>query len=227
VNTDPNIDQILAQMRLSQADSQLPEDVRRYGFSVAKSPTAPLLLFALYSPSNTHDATFLANYAYINLNDKLLRVPGISQIRIFGAGQYAMRLWVRPDTLAKLNITVGEILSALQQQNAVNPAGQVGGEPAPKGQEFTYAVRAQGRLITAEEFGDIVIRANADGSIVRMKDVSRPELGAPPERAAVHPHRGIRRVCRAVDRPSRKQYLCPDRPDHAHRAVGKELHPHR
>ncbi len=178
VNTDPNIDQILAQMRLSQADSQLPEDVRRYGFSVAKSPTAPLLLFALYSPNDTHDATFLANYAYINLNDKLLRVPGISQIRIFGAGQYAMRLWVRPDTLAKLNITVGEILSALQQQNAVNPAGQVGGEPAPKGQEFTYAVRAQGRLITAEEFGDIVIRANPDGSIVRMKDVSRPELGA-------------------------------------------------
>jgi len=178
VNTDPNIDQILAQMRLSQADSQLPEDVRRYGFSVAKSPTAPLLLFALYSPNNTHDATFLANYAYINLNDKLLRVPGISQIRIFGAGQYAMRLWVKPDTLAKLNITVGEILSALQQQNAVNPAGQVGGEPAPKGQEFTYAVRAQGRLITAEEFGNIVIRANPEGSIVRMKDVSRPELGA-------------------------------------------------
>ena len=178
VNTDPNIDQILAQMRLSQADSQLPEDVRRYGFTVAKSPTAPLLLFALYSPNNTHDATFLANYAYINLNDKLLRVPGISQIRIFGAGQYAMRLWVKPDTLAKLNITVAEILDALQQQNMVNPAGQVGGEPAPRGQEFTYAVRAQGRLITAEEFGDIVIRANADGSIVRMKDVSRPELGA-------------------------------------------------
>ncbi len=178
VNTDPNIDQVLAQMRLSQADSQLPEDVRRYGFTVVKSPTAPLLLFSLYSPNNTHDATFLANYAYINLNDKLLRVPGISQIRIFGAGQYAMRLWVKPDTLAKLNITVGDILEALQQQNTVNPAGQIGGEPAPRGQEFTYAVRAQGRLITAEEFGDIVIRANPDGSIVRMKDVSRPELGA-------------------------------------------------
>jgi len=178
VDTDPNTDQILSQMRLAQADSQLPADVKNFGFTVAKSPTAPLMLFALYSPNNTHDATFLANYAYINLNDKLLRVPGISQTRIFGAGQYAMRLWVKPDTLAKLNITVPEIIEALQKQNAVNPAGQVGGEPAPKGQEFTYTMRAQGRLITEEEFGTIVIRANPDGSIVRMKDVARTDLGA-------------------------------------------------
>ena len=178
VDTDPNTDQILAQMRLAQADSQLPADVKNFGFSVAKSPTAPLMLFALYSPNNTHDATFLANYAYINLNDKLLRVPGISQTRIFGAGQYAMRMWVKPDTLAKLNITVPEIIEALQKQNAVNPAGQVGGEPAPKGQEFTYTMRAQGRLITEEEFGNIVIRANPDGSILRMKDVARTDLGA-------------------------------------------------
>jgi len=178
VDTDPNTDQILAQMRLAQADSQLPADVKNFGFTVAKSPTAPLMLFALYSPNNTHDATFLANYAYINLNDKLLRVPGISQTRIFGAGQYAMRMWVKPDTLAKLNITVPEIIEALQKQNAVNPAGQVGGEPAPKGQEFTYTMRAQGRLITEEEFGNIVIRANPDGSILRMKDVARTDLGA-------------------------------------------------
>ena len=178
VDSDPNIDQMLSQMRQAQADSQLPADVKNFGFSVAKSPTAPLMLFALYSPNNTRDATFLANYAYINLNDKLLRIPGISQTRIFGAGQYAMRLWLKPDTLAKLNITVPEIIEALQKQNTVNPAGQIGGEPAPKGQEFTYAVRAQGRLVTEEEFGNIVIRANPDGSIVRMKDVSRADLGA-------------------------------------------------
>ena len=108
----------------------------------------------------------------------MTRVPGIGQVQIFGAGQYAMRLWVKPDTLAKLGITVPEILDALKQQNTVNPAGQIGGEPVPPGQEFTYTVRAQGRLDRREEFGDIVVRANADGSIVRMRDVARIELGA-------------------------------------------------
>jgi len=114
----------------------------------------------------------------VNLNDPLTRVPGVGQVQIFGAGKYAIRLWVNPDTLGKLDITVSEIMSALQAQNTVNPAGQVGGEPAPKGQEFTYAVRAQGRLASVEEFENVVVRAKPDGSLVRVKDVARVELGA-------------------------------------------------
>ena len=110
--------------------------------------------------------------------DPLTRVPGIGSVLVFGAGQYAMRFWVNPDQLAKLQITVPEILSAIQVQNTVNPAGTIGSEPAPPGQEFTYTVRAQGRLTTPEEFGEIVVRANPDGSIVRLRDVARVELGA-------------------------------------------------
>jgi len=178
VATDPNTDQILAQMRESQAESQLPEDVRSVGITVKKSTASPLIMFALYSPKNTYDNVFLANYAYINLYDQLGRLPGIGSITIFGAGQYAMRVWVKPDQLAKLNITIPEIVSAINAQNAVNPAGKIGGEPIPQGQEFTYAVRAQGRLETPEEFGNIVLRAESNGSIVRLKDVSRIELGA-------------------------------------------------
>jgi hydrophobic/amphiphilic exporter-1 (mainly G- bacteria), HAE1 family len=178
VGTDPNTDQILTQMRYLQAESQLPIDVRNFGVTILKSVTSPLALFSLYSPKGTYDATFLANYAYININDPMSRVPGIGQVAIFGAGQYAMRFWVRPDTLASLGITVSDIIAALTNQNTVNPSGQIGAEPVPRGQEFTYTVRAQGRLLSAEEFGNIVVRANPDGSIVRMKDVARVELGA-------------------------------------------------
>ncbi len=178
IKTDPNTDQILSQMRTNQANSQLPIDVVNYGVTVQKSTTAPLMLVNLYSPKGTYDNIFLANYSYINLNDQLTRVPGIASVTVFGAGQYAMRCWVRPDKLAKMGVTVPEIVKAVQTQNTVNPAGQIGGEPVPKGQEFTYAVLAQGRLPTPEEFGQIVIRANPDGSILRLKDVARIDLGA-------------------------------------------------
>ena len=178
VATKPNDDQILTQMRYLQAESYLPADVRNYGVTIRKSPTSPLALFSLYSPKGTYDATFLANYAYININDPMSRVPGIGQVAIFGAGQYAMRFWVRPDKLASMGITVNDIITALTNQNKVNPAGQIGAEPLPRGQQFTYTVRAQGRLLTAEEFGEVVVRANPDGSVVRMKDVARVELGA-------------------------------------------------
>ena len=126
------------------------------------------------------------------------RVPGVGQVTIFGAGNYAMRFWVDPDTLSKLGITVSEILDALQKQNTVNPAGQIGGEPVPPGQQFTYTVRAQGRLTDEKQFGDIVVRANVDGSVVRMRDVARIELGRadlqhdrPPERLAGGDHRHL------------------------------------
>ncbi len=178
VSTDPNTDLILTQMRVTQAGPQLPADVANFGVTVQKQLTAPLMLVGLYSPTNAYDSTFLANYAYINVLDQLTRVPGIASATVFGAGQYAMRYWVKPDQLAKLNITVGEVIQAIQSQNTVNPAGTIGGEPSPKGQDFTYSVRAQGRLTTPEEFGAIVVRANPDGSSVRLRDVARVELGA-------------------------------------------------
>jgi HAE1 family hydrophobic/amphiphilic exporter-1 len=178
VKTDPNNDLILAQSRETQAASQLPADVTNYGITVRKSVTAPLMLIAVYSPHGSYDAKFLANYAYINLVDSITRSPGIGQVQVFGAGQYAMRLWVKPDQLAKLGITVPEIVTAVQTQNTVNPAGKVGGEPIPPGQQFAYAVRAQGRLVSPEEFGEIVIRESQEGGVVRVKDVARMELGA-------------------------------------------------
>ena len=177
IKTDPNTDLILAQMRQSQAASQLPAEVNAQGVTVQKSTTAPLMLFDLYSPDGRYDAQFLANYAYINLLSPLTRSYGIASVTIFGAGQYAMRFWLNPDQLAKLQITVPEIISAIKAQNTVNPAGQIGGEPVPEGQEFTYAVIAQSRLVSEEQFGQVVVRANTDGSIVRLKDVARIELG--------------------------------------------------
>jgi HAE1 family hydrophobic/amphiphilic exporter-1 len=178
IKTDPNTDQILAQMRQGQANSQLPSAVINQGVTVQKSTAAPLIMFALFSPHNTYDNIFLANYSYININDQMTRVPGIASVSVFGAGQYAIRLWVRPDRLAQMGITVPEIINAVQAQNNVNPAGKVGGEPIPKGQQFTWTVRAPGRLQTQEEFENIVLRAAPDGAIVRVKDVARVELGA-------------------------------------------------
>src|SRR5262244_4046808 len=176
--TDPNTDFILAQARESLAASQLPADVTNFGINIRKSVTAPLMLIAVYSPHGTYDANFLANYAYINLADPILRSPGIGNVQVFGSGQYAMRLWVKPDQLAKLGVTVPEIVSAIQAQNTVNPAGKAGGEPAPKGQEFTYSVLAQGRLVSPEEFGQIVVRETPDGGTVRVRDIARIELGS-------------------------------------------------
>src|ERR1700737_4123742 len=178
VKTDPNTDLILAQMRETQAASQLPADVTNYGVTVQKSVTSPLMLISLYSPHGTYDAQFLANYAYINLHDQITRAPGIGNVQIFGAGQYAMRLWVKPDQLAKLGITATDIVNSIQAQNTVNPAGQVGGEPAPDDQQFTYSVLAQGPLTSPEEFGNVIVREAPNGGIVRVKDVARIELGA-------------------------------------------------
>jgi len=178
IDTDPNTDLILTQSRVTQAGPQLPSDVAAYGVTVQKALSAPLMLIALTSPHGTHDSTFLANYAYININDHLTRLKGIASVAVFGAGQYAMRCWVKPDKLAQLNLTVSDVIQAVQSQNVVNPAGQIGAEPAPAGQEFTYSVRAQGRLVSPEEFGRIVIRENPDGSVVRLTDIARIELGA-------------------------------------------------
>lgn len=177
VKTDPNMDLLLTQSRQQLANGQLPPVVNNYGISLKKSTTAPLMLIALYSPHGSRNATFLANYAYINLNDPIARLYGVGQTQVFGAGQYAIRLWVRPDQMAKLGITVTDIYNALQAQNTVNPAGQVGGEPAQNDQKFTYAVLAQGRLKTPEQFGDVIVREAPNGGTVRVRDVARVELG--------------------------------------------------
>src|SRR3984885_9799368 len=177
VKTDPNTDLLLTQSREQLATGQLPPEANNYGVTLKKASHAPLLLIALYSPHGTRDATYLSNYAYINLNDPIARLYGVGQTTIFGAGQYAMRMWVKPDQLAKLGITVTDIVNAVQAQNTVNPAGQVGGEPAPNNQQFTYSVLAQGRLTTPEQFGDVIVRETPDGGIVRVKDVARIELG--------------------------------------------------
>lgn len=178
IGTEPTTDQILTQMRQSQAAAQLPTTVRNFGVTVTQAYASPLGVFVLYSPDDRYDPVFLANYAYININDPMTRVDGIGQVNIYGSGQYAMRIWVQPDHLAALNITVPDVINAIQSQNNVNPSGQIGGEPVPEGQLFTYTVNTTGRLVTVEDFENIVIRATPDGAIVRVKDVAKVTLGA-------------------------------------------------
>jgi len=178
VGTDVNLDQVFTQNRLSQATSQLPPDVVSFGVTVQQTVGLPLLVIPIYSPEGTYDARFLGNYATININDQLARVPGVGLVKNFGTTDYAMRIWVRPDTLAERGLTVNDLRQAIESQNVVNPAGQIGAEPAPPGQEFTYNVTAQGRLADASQFGEIVIRANPDGSLLRLKDVARIDLGS-------------------------------------------------
>jgi len=177
VGTDPNTDLILTQMRETQAAAQLPAQVAQYGVITQKSLSAPLMLVALYSPHGTYDAQFLANYAYINLDDPITRVPGVANVQVFGAGQYAMRIWLDPAAMARLGITASDVINAVESQNTVNPAGQIGGQPVPPGQQFTYSVRTQGRLVTPEQFGEIVVRENPEGGVVRVRDVAKVELG--------------------------------------------------
>jgi HAE1 family hydrophobic/amphiphilic exporter-1 len=178
VATNSDTDQILSQLRVSQAQSQLPSIVQVAGLTVTKSLSSPLMLLAVSSPNSTYDGIFLANYANINMVDNITRVKGVARVQVFGAGQYALRVWVKPDQLAKLGVTVPQITAALQTQNNVNPSGQIGGEPVPNGQQFTYTVRTQGRLVTEAEFGNIILRSNPDGSVLHLRDVARIELGS-------------------------------------------------
>jgi multidrug efflux pump len=178
VDTDANLDQVNVQNRIAQAQPNLPPEVSQFGLTMRKQTGLPMLIVSLYSPNRTYNALFLANYANINILDALYRVPGVGEARIFGAGDYAMRIWVQPDRLARLGLTVPDLSRAIQQQSTVNPSGQVGANPAPAGQEMTYTVRSQGRLQTEQEFGAIAVRSNPDGSVIRLRDVARIELGA-------------------------------------------------
>src|SRR5262249_50324857 len=178
IDTLVDMDQVNAQNRVSQATPNLPTSVNQDGVTVNKSMGLPLLVVSLFSPHGSYDSLFLGNYATINVKDFLYRVKGVGQITIFGSADYSMRIWVRPDRLAKLGLTIADLVSAVQAQSNVNPAGKIAAEPAPKGQSFTYTVRSQGRLVEAEEFAKVVVRLNPDGSIVRLGDVARIELGA-------------------------------------------------
>ncbi len=178
VGTDIDVDNVLVNNRYSQAQPFLPQDVKNFGVTIKKSLAFPLMVISLFSPDGRYDPAFLANYALINVNDALLRVKGVGDIRNLGSSDYSMRIWLKPDLCARLGLTVTDVQNALRAQNVVNPAGQVGAEPAPAGQQLTYTVRAQGRLIEAEEFANVVVRENPDGSAVRIKDIARTELGS-------------------------------------------------
>jgi HAE1 family hydrophobic/amphiphilic exporter-1 len=177
VGMNPDIAQVLVQNRVAVAQARLPQSVAQYGLTVRKRFASPLIAYGLFAPRNSYDNRFLANYATINIVDEILRTPGVGDVVVFGASSYSMRIWVNPEVLANYGLTIADLQRAIQSQSTVNPAGQVGGEPVPPGQVFTYTVRAKGRLSTVEEFGDIIVRANSDGSFLHLREVARIELG--------------------------------------------------
>ena len=177
VGSDLDMSNVLTQNRVSEAQASIPEEVKRLGITVKKRLSFPLLLATVYSPDGAYDQEFLSNYLTINVLDAVARIRGVGQAEVLGAAEYAMRVWVKPDQLAKLGLTVPDITRAIQEQNVIAPAGQIGGQPAAPGTQFTYTVRTRGRLATAEEFGEVIVRSNPDGSQVRIKDVARVELG--------------------------------------------------
>jgi HAE1 family hydrophobic/amphiphilic exporter-1 len=177
VGSNLDMDNVLTQNRVSQAMPQMPQSVKNYGVTVKKSLAFPLMVISLKSPKGTYDSSFLSNYSTININDAIARIPGVGQVTLYGGSDYSMRVWLRPDRIGRLGLTVPDIANAITQQNQLSPAGQIGGPPAAPGTEFTYTVRTQGRLFDENEFGEIILRTMPDGSQVRLKDVARLELG--------------------------------------------------
>jgi len=177
VGSDLDMSNVLTQNRVSEAQASIPEEVKRLGITVKKKLSFPLMLATVYSPDGAYDQEFLSNFLTINVLDAVSRIRGVGQAEVLGAAEYAMRIWVKPDQLAKLGLTVPDITRAIQEQNVIAPAGQIGGQPAKPGTQFTYTVRTRGRLATAEEFEEVIVRSNPDGSQVRIKDVARVELG--------------------------------------------------
>jgi HAE1 family hydrophobic/amphiphilic exporter-1 len=177
VGSNLDMNNVLTQNRVSEGMPQMPQSVKNYGVSVKKALAFPLLVISIKSPKGTYDSAFLSNYTTININDAIARIQGVGQINLFGGSDYAMRVWLRPDVIGRLGITIPDIANAISQQNQLTPAGQIGGPPAAEGTEYTYTVRTQGRLLNEEEFANIIVRTNPDGSEVRLKDVARLELG--------------------------------------------------
>src|SRR6187431_697652 len=177
VGSNLDMNNVLTQNRVSEGMPQMPQSVKNYGVSVKKALAFPLLVISIKSPKGTYDSAFLSNYTTININDAIARIQGVGQINLFGGSDYAMRVWLRPDVIGRLGLTVPDISNAIAQQNQLTPAGQIGGPPAATGTEYTYTVRTQGRLLNEEEFANIIVRTNPDGSQVHLKDVARLELG--------------------------------------------------
>src|SRR5438445_2817257 len=182
VNFEVGVDQdtanVLTQNRVSSAQARLPQDVVAQGVTVKKQSPSILMLISLYSPAGSYDANFLINYASINVRDQILRIPGIAQVDLFGGTDYGLRIWLRPDKLAKLGLTPSDVISAIKEQNLQAPAGRIGQAPTPADQAFTFTVSAPGRLVTTDEFENIIIRESSTGSVVRIRDVGRAELGS-------------------------------------------------
>src|SRR3954465_9601856 len=178
VGTDQDTANVLTQNRVSTAAARLPAEVNQQGVTVKKQSPSILMLISLYSPNDSYDANFLINYCGINLRDQMLRIPGIAQVDLFGGTDYGMRIWIRPDRLAKLGLTPSDVISAIKEQNLQAPAGKIGAAPTPKDQEFTETLSVPGRLVTSEEFENIIIRQTATGAVVRVKDIGRAELGS-------------------------------------------------
>src|SRR4029453_16570039 len=179
VGVNQDMANVLTQNRVSSAQARLPQEVIAQGVTVKKVSPSILMVISLASPKGSYDANFLINYCGINLRDQILRIPGIAQVDLFGGTDYGMRIWLKPDKLAKLGLTPADVISAIKEQNLQAPAGRVGMAPSPKDQEFTYTVSAPGRLVTPEEFENIIIRQDVTGAQVRVGDVGRAELGSP------------------------------------------------
>ena len=176
--TDPDQAQVQVQNRVAQAEARLPEDVRRLGITTQKmSPTLTLVVH-LFSPNNTYDSLYLRNYATLKVKDELARLPGVGQIQIFGAGEYAMRVWLDPNKVAARGLTASDVVKAMQEQNVQVSAGQLGAEPLKKQSDFLLSINMQGRLENEQQFGDIILKTSEDGSLVRLRDVARIEMGS-------------------------------------------------
>src|SRR6058998_4179562 len=178
VGIDQDTANVLTQNRVSSAQARLPQEVVAQGVTVKKQSPSILMVISLSSPGGSYDANFLINYASINLRDQILRIPGIAQVDLFGGTDYGLRVWLRPDKLAKLGLTPSDVISAVKDQNLQAPAGRIGQAPTPADQAFTFTVSAPGRLVTTDEFENIIIRESSTGSVVRIRDVGRAELGS-------------------------------------------------
>jgi HAE1 family hydrophobic/amphiphilic exporter-1 len=178
VGTDQDTANVLTQNRTATAAARLPAEVNQQGVTVKKQSPSILMVVSLYSPKDAYDANFLINYCGINLRDQLLRIPGIAQVDLFGGTDYGMRVWFKPDMMAKLGLVPADVINAIKEQNIQPPAGKIGGAPTPKDQEMTQTLSVPGRLVTPEEFENIIIRQTAAGAVVRVKDIGHVELGS-------------------------------------------------
>ena len=176
--TDPDQAQVQVQNRVAQAEARLPEDVRRLGITTQKQSPTLTLVVHLFSPGGKYDSLYMRNYATLKVKDELARLPGVGQIQIFGSGEYAMRVWLDPNKVAARGLTASDVVTAMQEQNVQVSAGQLGAEPLPKESDFLISINAQGRLHTEEEFGNIVLKTTQDGTVVRLRDVARIEMGS-------------------------------------------------